>query len=49
MAIDPKQWTEDPLCVQGCRWSQKCTHLKTAFPDQLAGIADLVRLSQKAL
>ena len=34
---------------QDCRWSQKCTHVKTAFADLLAAIAELVRASKKAL
>ena len=33
---------------QGCRWSQKCTHAKTAFPRLLAGILKLVRALQWA-
>ena len=31
---------------QGCRWSQKCTHAKTAFADLLAGMSKLDRASQ---
>ena len=31
---------------QSCRWSQKCTHAKTAFAGLLAGMSKLDRASQ---
>ena len=31
---------------QSCRWSQKCTHAKTAFADLLTGMSKLDRASQ---